>query len=283
MYLADQYDLKEDWYLDLHRDEESFFSEICFIKASYGDCIKDMKNKGIGGHQSANMKTDTWITPPEIIKSLGSFDLDPCAAIDMPWRTANTMMTVNDNGLLKDWFGRVWLNPPYGREVDQWMHKMAIHNNGITLLFARTETSTFFKHIWPVATSILFIEGRLHFYTDKGIRSKSNAGAPSVLIAYGEQNSESISDSGIKGKHLPVNYTPVIIVGISPSWKSVVSMAVSRTGGEACLSEIYKLVEQIAPDKTANNVNYKAKIRQQLQYFFTRISKGKYTNKHTWH
>lgn len=38
---ADQYNLEEDWYLDLHRDKESFLSEICFIKASYGDCIKD--------------------------------------------------------------------------------------------------------------------------------------------------------------------------------------------------------------------------------------------------
>jgi hypothetical protein len=71
--------------------------------------------------------------------------------------------------------------------------------------------------VWPKATSILFLEGRLYFYREDGTRAKANAGAPSVLIAYGTQNSDSISDSGIKGKHLPVNHTPVVVVGVSPT------------------------------------------------------------------
>ena len=41
-------------------------------------------NKGIGGHQSANMIKDEWITPPEIIYDLMPFDLDPCAPITPP-------------------------------------------------------------------------------------------------------------------------------------------------------------------------------------------------------
>lgn len=49
--------------------------------------------KGIGGHQSAKMKSDTWLTPPEIIKALGIFDLDPCCPENMPWPTANIMLT----------------------------------------------------------------------------------------------------------------------------------------------------------------------------------------------
>ena len=40
--------------------------------------------KGIGGHQSARMKTDEWLTPPSIIRSLGEFDLDPCAPLNTP-------------------------------------------------------------------------------------------------------------------------------------------------------------------------------------------------------
>ena len=39
------------------------------------------KRKGIGGHQSANMRTEEWLTPPEILKPLGEFDLDPCSPI----------------------------------------------------------------------------------------------------------------------------------------------------------------------------------------------------------
>jgi hypothetical protein len=33
------------------------------------------RRNGIGGHQSAKMINDEWITPPEIIKALGPFDL----------------------------------------------------------------------------------------------------------------------------------------------------------------------------------------------------------------
>lgn len=38
-------------------------------------------NRAIGSHQSARMKSDTWLTPPDIIKSLGEFDLDPCSPV----------------------------------------------------------------------------------------------------------------------------------------------------------------------------------------------------------
>lgn len=235
--------------------------------------------KGIGGHQSHRMLTNTWLTPPEIIKALGEFDLDPCAAPNMPWATAKTMFTVYEDGLTHPWIGRVWLNPPYGKELGKWMGKMAAHNNGIALIFARTETDVYFKHVWPKAYSILFIQGRLHFHDSTGNRAKANSGAPSVLISYGESNAQSISDSGIRGKHLLVNAVPVVVVGVSPTWRSVITIAVSRSGGEADLSEIYDMVEQIAPDKTAANANYRAKIRQQLQYHFTRIADGRYSNK----
>ena len=47
-----------------------------------------MKKTGIGSHQSATMQNDEWLTPPEILKPLGSFDLDPCAPINRPWDMA---------------------------------------------------------------------------------------------------------------------------------------------------------------------------------------------------
>lgn len=40
--------------------------------------------------KSAN-STDEWYTPPEIIESLGSFDLDPCAPVQPLWQTAKVM------------------------------------------------------------------------------------------------------------------------------------------------------------------------------------------------
>lgn len=66
--------------------------------------------------------TDSWITPKWIIDRLGTFDLDPCACEPQP------------------------CNPPYGRSLGIWLERMALHNNGIALVFARTDTRAFHDH-----------------------------------------------------------------------------------------------------------------------------------------
>ena len=65
---------------------------------------------------------------------------------------------VIDNGLNQRWQGRVWCNPPYGRETFKWLEKLANHKNGIALIFARTETRGFHEQIWEKANSIFFLK-----------------------------------------------------------------------------------------------------------------------------
>ena len=149
-------------------------------------------------HGNKAGKTE-WLTPPEIVKALGQFDLDPCSPINRPWDTATKHYTENDNGLLMPWDGRVWCNPPYGYEASEWLNKCALHGNVIALTFARTETKMFFNSIWNKADGLLFIKGRLRFYHVTGQQGDS-AGAPSVLIAYGKENCEVLKNCSIKGK-----------------------------------------------------------------------------------
>lgn len=159
----------------------------------------------MGGHQSASMVTDTWLTPPEILAPLGTFDLDPCAAPDpKPWPTAQTHYTLPTDGLAEPWFGRVWLNPPYSREAVKWLRKLADHGTGTALIFARTETSWFIETVWDRATGVLFLHGRLHFHHADGTRAKANAGAPSCLIAYGDADALALQRSGINGTYVPL-------------------------------------------------------------------------------
>ena len=160
--------------------------------------------KGIGSHQSAVMKKEEWLTPPELLRALGEFDLDPCAPVAdrRPWEMAKVHYTINDDGLNSDWFGRVWCNPPYGLKAASWLQKLSNHSNGIALIFARTETKMFFDWVWSKADSLLFIKGRLHFYHSSGIKAKANSGAPSVLIAYGKNNSMMLKKSGIAGQFI---------------------------------------------------------------------------------
>jgi hypothetical protein len=164
-------------------------------------------SKGIGGHHRAfeGLK-DEWLTPPEIVKALGPFDLDPCSPINRPWPTANNHFTIEDDGLSKSWAGSVWLNPPYGPHTLKWMEKLAKHGDGIALIFARTETEIFFQAVWGKATAILFIYGRLHFYDVEGKRASNNSGAPSVLIAYGHESAKRLKNSGIQGFYVDLSH-----------------------------------------------------------------------------
>lgn len=142
---------------------------------------------------------DEWLTPPELIKKLGAFDLDPCSPVKRPWDTAKNHFNVKDDGLKQAWFGRVWCNPPYGRGVSDWLDKSVKHGNCVVLIFARTETSTFFEYVWGQADALLFIKGRLRFHRMNGVRTLSNAGAPSVLVAYGEDNAQVLEKCGVEG------------------------------------------------------------------------------------
>lgn len=131
----------------------------------------------ISSHEKPNKGlTDTWLTPPWLLKRLGNFDLDPCPSNGI-------------GGLDIEWKGRVWLNPPYSKNY-HFMKKMAEHKNGMALVFARTETKWFQKYVFPFADSILFFNKRLKFYKEDGTEAKGNAGAPSVLISYSKYDTE---------------------------------------------------------------------------------------------
>ena len=132
---------------------------------------------------------------------LGEFDLDPCSPVNAPFTHAKTNFTIEDNGLTRDWFGRVYCNPPYGKGMHLWLEKLKKHGNGIALIFARTETKCFFDHVWNSADALLFVKGRIRFYHVSGVLG-GTSGAPSVFIAYGENNAFALRSCGIEGRFL---------------------------------------------------------------------------------
>lgn len=171
---------------------------------------------GIGSHHSSRRQSDEWLTPPAILEALGPFDLDPCAGLQQPWRTAGAQLTVEDDGLHSPWAGRVWCNPPYS-EAEAWIARMAEHGHGTALVFARTDTRWWQAHIWPAAAGILFLAGRVTFHHADGERSKAghNSGGPSALVAYGGDDEKRLRASGLRG-HLVTEQgiepvTPVLI------------------------------------------------------------------------
>jgi len=92
--------------------------------------------------------------------------LDPCSNPGTPNVPASRHFTITDNGLDQHWHGRVYMNPPYGREIVEWVDKLtAEYRNGrvdeaVALLPARVDTSWWFR---LPADYVCFIKGRLSF------------------------------------------------------------------------------------------------------------------------
>lgn len=121
-------------------------------------------------HVTNNSKDDEWYTPPQYIESarsvMGSIDLDP-ASNDFANETvkAGAYYTETDNGLEKEWFGNVWLNPPYSASLVQLFADKVANSDfeqAIVLVNNATETAWFRKLI-EKASAIIFTTGRIKY------------------------------------------------------------------------------------------------------------------------
>lgn len=130
-------------------------------------------------------KTDLWATPQDFFDALDAefhFTLDVCALPENA--KCEKFYTPDMDGLSQPWKGRVWCNPPYGREIGQWVRKafFAFISGGaevvVMLLPARTDTRWFHEYIYNKA-EIRFIKGRLKFGG-----STNSAPFPSMVVVF---------------------------------------------------------------------------------------------------
>jgi hypothetical protein len=144
-------------------------------------------------HDNKDNATVDWYTPAWVFEELGlQFDLDPAAPRGgVPWIPAASHYALPEDGLSLPWLGRVWLNPPYGRETQSWLEKMAGHRNGVALVFARTDCRWFHGPVCG-ADAILFLKGRIKFVDGLGVTGGAGAGAGSMLVAWGEDNANAL-------------------------------------------------------------------------------------------
>ena len=74
----------------------------------------------------------------------------------------------------------------------------------------------FFKHVWPKASSLLFLEGRLTFHYPNGSapRHGANSGGPSVLISYGSEASRRLEMNKQMGAFVRLRFESVDILNL---------------------------------------------------------------------
>ena len=127
--------------------------------------------------------SDEWYTPRGIFKQLnsefGPFDLDPCATPENA--KAPKYFTIQDDGLMCEWFGKVFVNPPYSK-VNLWVERCWLWSKEgllvVALLPSRTDTIWFHQFVYGTA-EVRFIKGRLKF---GGM--KNSAPFPSIVAIW---------------------------------------------------------------------------------------------------
>lgn len=138
-------------------------------------------NKGL---MSSN--TDQWATPKYLFKEYNqvyNFTLDACAS---DWNhKVDNYYTEADNGLEQPWTGIVWCNPPYGRQIKDWIRKgwESAQQGATVVMLIPARTDTAYWHDYVMRGEISFLRGRIKFIRPDGTEGDA-APFPSAVVVF---------------------------------------------------------------------------------------------------
>lgn len=145
--------------------------------------------------------------PPALFRELDKvwhFDLDPASTDENA--LCEQHFTAEDDGLSQDWGGhRVFCNPPYGRQVGQWVEKAAKESrkpNTIVVLLipSRTDTAYWAEWVEPYAAEISFLRGRVKYLMDG--KEMNSSPFPSCLIRFGGELPKTAKPEALREERL---------------------------------------------------------------------------------
>jgi len=173
--------------------EEKFDKIINDMK----DSGKELSQAGVlrainGAHVGQASGENEWYTPKTYIESarkvMGEIDLDPASS-----ETANEIVqaiayfTEEDDGLLWEWGGRIWMNPPYSQPlIAQFCQKLAESitsgtvEEAIILVNNATETK-WFRQLAEQCGVICFPRSRIRFIDKEGNKGKTPLQAQAII------------------------------------------------------------------------------------------------------
>ena len=126
-------------------------------------------------HVANNSGENEWYTPTKYIEAarlaMGGIDLDPASCEKAQENVkAGSFYTAEDNGLEKRWFGKIWLNPPYSKDlIGAFAEKVATENYDQACVLVNNATdSRWFHRIAEMASAICFVKGRIKYLDASG-------------------------------------------------------------------------------------------------------------------
>ena len=146
-----------------------------------------------------SQRNDRWLTPPAVVEALGKFDLDPCGAPGHRLAENTYLLEDGDDGLLDPWFGRVWLNPPYGRTMRMWVERLVEHGTGTALIPVAAGTKLWQEVVFREASAIHFYRHRIKFLRRDGKDDNMVSPQASAIVAFGDIDADALVKSGLPG------------------------------------------------------------------------------------
>lgn len=145
--------------------------------------------------------SNEWYTPEKYIESarqvMGSIDLDPASSVVANKTVqATEYFSEEDNGLSKEWKGRIWLNPPYGGLAQQFTDKLVqeyISGNvsqAVLLVNSHSTDTNWFQQLWNY--TLCFTDHRINFESPEGAKNGSTHG--SVFVYLGGRKDEFVNE-----------------------------------------------------------------------------------------
>ena len=108
--------------------------------------------------------SDDYYTPKWIFDTLGlHFDLDVASPPHATHVPCDRYYTQADDGLAQDWYGRVFMNPPFSKPTP-WIHKWLDHGNGIAIV--PISQGAWFHYLWQHEAKVVLPQGRIKFISN---------------------------------------------------------------------------------------------------------------------
>lgn len=137
--------------------------------------------RSLAVHFSSN--TGEWATPQWLFDCLNAefpFTLDPCSTHDNA--KCPLHFTSAEDGLLQDWTDHiVFMNPPYGRQIEKWMKKayFSARVNATVVCLVPSRTDTKWWHRYAMKGEVRLIAGRIRFGG-----GRHSAPFPSAIVVF---------------------------------------------------------------------------------------------------
>jgi hypothetical protein len=149
------------------------------------------------GVEQTEMSSDDYYTPAWVFERMGlTFDLDVCSPPGgVPWIPADRHFTMVDDGLAQDWYGRVWMNPPFSG-TGPWIDRFISHGHGVCLV--PHSRARWHAKLWRSAATFADPNSVTDPSMFKFVRDgrEENIYMPVFLAAFGEECVEAISRLG---------------------------------------------------------------------------------------